>query len=137
MKNDDHDDGGDGQLQDGSSATTRELLKRYYEELGKKSARWGDLLSENFLLTGTVPKESRGREAYVNNNFFKLVRSLRVKELIVDGEKACALVNYDLISPKGNPFSSDVAEIWKAKDGKLDSVAIYFDTSAFTAFMNK
>jgi hypothetical protein len=37
---------------------------------------------------------------------WKLVKSLRVKEMIVEGESAFALVNYDLLSPKGSPFLS-------------------------------
>jgi ketosteroid isomerase-like protein len=112
----------------------RELLKRYYDGVSK-GGEWSHLLSENFLLTGTVPKESRGRDLYVNNSFFKMVKGLRVKELITEGDSGFAIISYDLVSPKGKPFSSEVAEFWKAKEGKLDSVAIYFDTAAFSSFL--
>jgi ketosteroid isomerase-like protein len=37
------------------------------------------------------------------------------------------------MSPKGRPFKCDVAEFWRAKDGMLVSVSIYFDTAAFGA----
>ncbi len=117
-----------------SSSATKELVKRYYDGLSRKTD-WGHLLSDNFLFTGTVAKESRGRDPYVNNQFFKLVRGLTVKEMAIEGEKAFALVNYNLVSPKGRSFSSDVGEFWKVKNGKLDSVAIYFDTAAFSNFM--
>jgi len=60
-----------------------------------------------------------------------MVKHLEVKLMIVENENACALVSYDLISPKGKNFSGDVAEIWKVKDGKLESLAIYFDTAEF------
>ena len=89
------------------------------------------MLSENILLTGTVAKESKGKELFVNNNFFKMVKDLKLKRMIVENENACALVNYDLTSPKGKNFSADVAEIWNVKDGKLESLAIYFDTAEF------
>ncbi len=55
--------------------------------------------------------------------------------MIVEGENACGLVSYDLLSPKGVSFSSQVVEIWKTKDGKLDSLTIYFDTVAFQKAM--
>ena len=116
--------------------STKQLLKKYYDALSKK-AEWQSLLSDNFLLTGVVEKETRGREAYQNLGFWKLVKSLRVKELIVEDESAFALVNYELVSPKGSPFSSDVAEFWKVKDGKLDSIAIYFDSAAFNNFLTR
>ena len=55
--------------------------------------------------------------------------------MVVEGGRAFALVNYDLVSPKGRTLSCDVAEFWKLKEGKLDSIAIYFDTTAFSNFM--
>ena len=113
-----------------NSSEIRDLLQKYYDGVAKGSG-WGHLLSENFLLTGTVAKESRGRDAYVNNNFFKMVKGLEVKELMTEGERGFAVARYDLVSPKGNAFTSEVAEFWKMKDGKLGSVAIYFDTAAF------
>ncbi len=118
----------------GRLTTTKDLLNKYYERLSGK----GDpapLLSENFLLTGTVAKETKGRDAYLGNMFFKLVKSLKIKSMIIDGERACVVVNYDLVSPKGDTLSCDVAEIWEVKEGKLDSLAIYFDTIAFQKFM--
>ena len=56
--------------------------------------------------------------------------------MIVERDSACALVNYDLVSPKGKSFTCDVSEIWSIKSGKLDSLAIYFDTAAFGNFMS-
>jgi len=117
-----------------SSTETREILKKYYDGLSSKGD-WNSMLSEEILLTGTVAKESKGKEPFVNNNFFKMVRSLKIKLLMVENENACALVSYDLMSPKGKSFTSEVAEIWKVKDRKLDSLAIYFDTAAFQKSM--
>ena len=93
-------------------------------------------MSDDLLLTGSIVKESRGKDAYINNNFFKLVKNLKITDMVVDGEKAFALVNYDLASPKGKTMSCDVAEFWKIKNGKLDSIAIYFDTASFQKFMS-
>ena len=117
-----------------STSSVKEILNKYYNGLASKGD-WHSMLSDEILLTGTIAKESRGVKPFVNNNFFKMVRGLKVKEMIVENEKACAIVSYDLMSPKGKSFSSDVAEIWKVKDGKLDSLAIYFDTAAFQKSM--
>jgi len=117
-----------------TSSETREILKKYYDGLSKKEG-WQSLLSDNVLLTGTIAKESRGRDAFANNNFFRMIRGLTVKGMIVENENACAVVSYDLMSPKGKRFSSVVAEIWKVKGEKLDSLAICFDTAAFQASM--
>ena len=89
------------------------------------------------MLTGTVVKELRGKKLFAGDNFFKLVRGLQVKQIIVENGNACALVSYDFVSPKGTLFSSDVAEIWKVENGKLSSLAIDFDTAAFQKSMSK
>lgn len=112
----------------------KNILNLYYENLAKKGD-WDYMLADDILLTGTIVKESRGKEQFVNNNFFKMVRDLKVKEMIVEGQKACAVVAYSLMSPKGNSFQSEVAEVWKVKNGKLESLAIYFDTAAFQKAM--
>ena len=106
-----------------TSAETKEILLKYYDGLSRNGG-WGSLLSEDILLTGTVAIESRGKELFVNNNFFKMVKDLKLKRMIVENENACALVSYDLTSPKGKDFSGDIAEIWEAKDRRLDSFAI-------------
>ncbi len=93
------------------------------------------MLADDILLTGTIAKESRGKELFINNNFFKMIKSLELKQIIVEDENACAIVRYSLMSPKGNSFTSDVAEIWMAKNGRLESLAIYFDTTQFQKAM--
>ncbi|MGZ4908223.1 MAG: nuclear transport factor 2 family protein [Halobacteriota archaeon] len=113
-----------------TSEQAKEILQRYYDGLSRKEG-WQSLLSDDIVLTGTVAQESRGKELFVNNNFFKMVKSLHVEQMIVENDNACAVVSYDLISPTGTRFSSDVAEIWKVKDGRLTSLAIYFDTAEF------
>ena len=118
----------------GDSAATRDLLTRYYEGLSKKSD-WGSLLADDFLLTGTVAKDSRGRDLYVANGFFRMVRGVKVRELMVEGRTGFAIVNYALVSPRGRSFSCDVAEFWRVAGGRLASVAIYFDTAAFNSFL--
>jgi len=78
-------------------------------------------------------KQLQGKDAALEGfrRFFSMVQSLEVKELIVDEEKASAVIRYALQSPKGNTFSSDVAEFISVKNGKFVSFAIYFDTAPY------
>jgi hypothetical protein len=56
---------------------------------------------------------------------------MRVKEMIIEGENACVIGNYDFKFPNGVNINGNVAEIWKAKNGKLDSLTIFFDSYTF------
>ncbi len=116
--------------------TTQEILEGYYNAIKQKDG-WQDFISDDILFDGTGVKATGGKDAFVEGNrqFLRAVRASQVKEMIVDGEKACALLHYDLMSPKGNTASSDVAEILTIKEGRIVSATIFFDTVAFNNFM--
>lgn len=118
--------------------TTKELLDTYYKGFANKSG-WEEVISDDFKFTGgnmtnTTPAVGKSDYIKVINRFSKLFKSMRVKEMIIDGERACVIGNYDYEFPGGKNINGDVAEIWKAKNGKLDSLIIFFDTLSFDKF---
>jgi hypothetical protein len=60
-----------------------------------------------------------------------MIRSLELRELLVEHDRACALTTYQLQPPTGPAFTSDVAEVFAVRDGKISSLDIYFDSSPF------
>lgn len=81
----------------------------------------------------TRPEPLTGKAAYrqVIDRFSRVFNSMRIKEMIVDGEKACVIGTYDYTFPNGKCMTGDVAELWTARDGKLQSLTIFFDTLTF------
>jgi ketosteroid isomerase-like protein len=57
---------------------------------------------------------------------------MHVKQMILDDKGACVIGNYDFVFPNGKRINGDVAEIWEIKDGKLNSLTIFFDTLNFS-----
>jgi ketosteroid isomerase-like protein len=114
--------------------STKETVQRYFDVLKQKGS-WDSFLAEDLKFTSFVSpvKEVTGRTAYLESTkrFFSMVESLEVRELIVEGPKACALTRYQLRGPGGSRFQSDVAEIFTVRDGKIAGFAIYFDTAPF------
>lgn len=116
--------------------TTKELLESYYKGFAQKS-NWESLLSDDFKFIGgdmTKTAPIIGKSAYVEviKRFSLLFTSMRVKQMIVNRNSACVIGNYDYLFPNGKSINGDVAEIWKVKNGKLDSLTIYFDTLTFS-----
>jgi ketosteroid isomerase-like protein len=113
---------------------TKETLTQYFEELTQKG-NWQSFLSEDLAFTSfTSPvKEVAGKAAYLESTkrFFSMITSLEVRDIIVDGSKACALTRYQLRAPTGAAFQSDVAELFTVEDGKISALGIYFDTAPF------
>lgn len=118
--------------------TTKELLDKYYKGFAKKSG-WEDVIADDFKFVGgdmTKTTPAVGKSAYIEviNRFSKLFKSMSVKEMIIDGDSACVIGNYDYEFPGGKYINGDVAEIWRVKNGKLDSLTIFFDTLSFDKF---
>jgi len=114
--------------------TTKDTIQGYFNGLKQKTG-WESFLSDDMIFTSfTSPiKQVTGKEAYLESTkrFYSMIVSFEVKDLLTEEDKACALTHYELQPPKGNTFSSDVAEIFTVKNGKINSFAIYFDSSPF------
>lgn len=118
-----------------NSKATQILLETYYEGFAKKQG-WESVISDDFIFFGgdmTDQKPAVGKQAYIEviNRFSRVFQTMRVKKMIVENDQACVIGNYDYLYPNGQKLNGDVAEIWTVKDGKLDSLAIFFDTLTF------
>lgn len=114
--------------------TTRETIQGYFASL-KQKRNWEAFLSDEMSFTSFVSpiKQVTGKGAYLEatKRFFSMVTAVEVKDLIMDGDRACALTQYEL-QPRGGPaFHSHVAEVFKVRDGKIASLGIYFDSPPF------
>src|SRR5689334_9200318 len=120
-------------LQRSTSMATRETVQRYFDELASKGD-WESFLAEDLEFTSFASpvKHVTGKTAYLESTrrFFSMIKSLEVRDLIVEGTKACALTRYQLQSPAGS-FQSDVAELITVADDSIRSLAIYFDSAPF------
>lgn len=117
-----------------TSASTKQLLETYYKGFAQKEG-WESVIADDFSYTGgglnTMPLKGKAAYIEVIKRFSRVFQSMRVKQMIVDGENASVIGNYDFKFPNGETINGDVSEIWKAKDGKLNSLTIFFDTLTF------
>ena len=111
-----------------------QVIQDYFAALGRKQ-RWESFLADDLVFTSHASPSRRlsGKEAYLGatRRFFSMISAVEVKELIVDGGKACALTRYELQPPGGRPFESEVAEVFGVRDGKIASLGIYFDSAPY------
>jgi len=117
--------------------TTKELLDIYYRGFAEKKG-WETVISDDFKFIGgdmTKTDPIVGKQSYIDviKRFSRLFQTMRPKEMIIDGDEACVIENYDYVFPNGQAINADVASIWKVKNGKLDELRIFFDTLTFQA----
>ncbi|MEO6286992.1 MAG: hypothetical protein ABIN80_05985 [Dyadobacter sp.] len=113
----------------------RELLETYYSGFAQKQG-WEEVIAADFKYSGgdmtqTVPTVGKAAYIEVIKRFSRVFKSMRVRNMIIEGENACVIGNYDYLFPNGAAMNGNVSEIWTAKNGKLDSLTIYFDTLTF------
>jgi ketosteroid isomerase-like protein len=115
--------------------TTRETVERYYERLGKRSD-WDALFADEVLFTNLASpvRQLSGKAGFLQatRRFYGSIGSLEVRELVVDGDRACALVRYEVRPPNGGPsFESHVAEFFTVNDQRIGAFSICFDTAPY------
>ena len=116
-------------------ATTRQLLETYYKGFAEK-ANWESVIADDFEYVGgdmTKTEPVIGKQQYIEiiKRFSQRFESMKVNEMIIEGNKAAVIGNYDFQFPNGQKINGNVAEFWTVKGGKLQSLTIYFDTLTF------
>ncbi len=118
--------------------STRDLVQSYYDSLNRHDDKWQELYNDDAIFAdASQTLNAKGKAAVIQSfvPFLKGVERAVVKQMIVEGDDACAIVNYDYINPKGAKLNQDVAEVWKVKNGKLAQLIIYFDLTVYRNFM--
>ncbi|HZQ20271.1 MAG TPA: nuclear transport factor 2 family protein [Terriglobales bacterium] len=116
--------------------SAREVVEKYFSAI--HGGGWESYIADDFtFVSSNLDKVAHGKAAYVEGagRFFRLTTSVKVTQLIVDGNSACALARYHLRSPKGNQGVCDVAEILTVSGEKINSSKIFFDTKALQDFV--
>jgi ketosteroid isomerase-like protein len=118
-----------------TTATTQETIQQYFDSLQGRGD-WGSLLADDVIFTSHAGpgRQISGRDAFLQGTrgFYAMIANTQLRDIMVDGEKACALTRYRLQPPNGRAaFESDIAEIFTVRRGKISSFEIYFDTAPY------
>jgi ketosteroid isomerase-like protein len=118
-----------------NQALTKQLLESYYKGFAEK-ANWEDTIADDFQYVGgdmTNTQPVVGKQAYIEiiKRFSQRFQAMRVKQMIIEGDKASVIGNYDFQFPNGQRINGNVSENWTIKNGKLQSLTLYFDTLTF------
>jgi ketosteroid isomerase-like protein len=121
--------------------TTRQLLETYYKAFAEKKD-WDTVIADDFEYVGGDMNNTNpvmGKQAYVEiiKRFSQRFETMKVSEMIVEGNKASVIGNYDFVFPNGFKINGNVSENWTIKNGKLQSLTLYFDTLTFMTNLKK
>jgi len=118
---------------------TKDVIQRFYDGLARKDSSWHNLAESVAFADASGKLGARGREAFIGSfsGFLRAVDQVQLKQLIVEGTNAAAVVSYDYVNPAGGRLHQDDAEVWKIENGQIVSLTIYFDITEFRGFMGR
>jgi hypothetical protein len=123
-----------GKTTGGSTMTTKDTIEGYLSSLQRKEG-WETYFADDLVFTSFVSPVKRvsGRAGFLEatKGFYGMIVSLKVRDLLVHRDRACATTRYQLQPPVGPAFTSDVAEVFAVRDGRIHSFEIYFDSAPF------
>ena len=118
--------------------STEKVVKSYYESQNQKDNQWKDLWADNAVFSdASQTLLAKGKESVIQSfmPFLKGVESLKIIQMIVEDKKACSIISYTYVNPKGEKMNQDLAEVAEVGDSKLAKLTIYFDLTAYRSFM--
>ena len=119
---------------------TKDVVQRFYDGLARKDSSWQDNLAESVAFGDASGKlNAQGREAFIQSfsGFLQAVDKLELKQLIVEGPNAAAVVSYAYVNPAGGRLHQDDAEVWRVENGQIVALTIYFDITEFRGFIGR
>jgi predicted dithiol-disulfide oxidoreductase (DUF899 family) len=132
-----HHDRYDSVSRQESDMNMQALLDTYYRGLERRTG-WEDTIADDFVFVGASPNSgSRGKSAYAEalHRFGRVYETVSVTESTIQGDTASVIATYGVVSPSGRKTTIEIAEVWTAREGKLASLRIYFDTARWQSFM--
>lgn len=119
---------------------TQDVVRHFYEGLARRDDGWQKNLARDVVFADASGRlQARGRDAFVQSftPFLRGVSKVELKQLIVEGSAAAAVVGYDYVNAKGEHLHQDDAEVWRVENGEVLALTIFFDITEFRAFMGR
>lgn len=93
---------------------------------------WKQCIAENISFNGPAAQVS-GIQAFIelNEGFMSMVRGNRMKKAIEVDNFVITQVEIDVAMPSGKTITLDMSEWYETKDGKIQSIKVYYDAEEF------
>ena len=118
--------------------TSKTIVEGFFEAMYTKTG-WQELITDDMRFEGPLGGVITGKEAFIGitDQFLQGTHKATVRNMIVEGDTACVLTNYQIGHPDMALLDLDACEIVKVKDGKVGSLEVYFDSKKVVEFKSK
>jgi len=109
-----------------------EVFQAFGQGLMSGTDSWKEVVAENVIFTGPVD-QVKGLEAFakLNEGFMPMIRGNEMKQAVESGNFVITQLLMDIAMPSGKVVKLDMSEWFEIKDGKIQSIKIYYDAEEF------
>lgn len=93
---------------------------------------WKQFIAENITFDGPAAQVS-GIQDFIdlNEGFMSMVRGNRMNKAVEVDNYVITQVEIDVAMPSGKTITLDMSEWYETKDGKIQSIKVYYDAEEF------
>jgi ketosteroid isomerase-like protein len=112
--------------------TPMEIFQAFGQGMMSGTDSWKEVIDDNITFTGPAAQVS-GFEAFVelNEGFMAMVRGNRMKKAVEVENFVITQVEIDVAMPSGKTITLDMNEWYEIRDGKIQSIKVYYDAEEF------
>ena len=93
---------------------------------------WKEVVADDIVFTGPAAHvEGIDAFAELNAGFLPLVRGNEMHRAVESGEFVITQISIDLAAPSGNVITLDMTEWYEVKEGKIQTIKVYYDAEEF------
>jgi len=109
-----------------------EVFQAFCEGMMSGTDAWKEVVAENIVFTGPVAQVN-GLAAFteLNEGFLPMVRGNKLNQAVESGDFVITQSLFDIATPSGKVIQLDMSEWYEIKDGKIQSIKIYYDADEF------
>lgn len=104
------------------------IYQAFVDSILDKNEAWKNLVQEDVYLKGPLA-EVQTKEDFItlNEPYFEAIQDLEVQQLLVEGNQIATQIITTIQTFDGGTTSFEVAEWYEFKEGKIQSLRVYFD----------
>ena len=112
--------------------TPMQVFQAFGEGMMSGTDAWKEVLSDDITFNGPAAQVS-GFNAFVklNEGFKSMVRGNRMKKAVEVEDYVVTQVEVDVAMPSGKTITLDMNEWYEIRDGKIQSIKVYYDAEEF------
>ena len=112
--------------------TPMEIFQAFGQGMMSGTDSWKEVIADSITFTGPAAQVS-GFEAFVelNEGFMSMVRGNRMIKALEVEDFIVTQVEIDVAMPSGKTITLDMNEWYEIRDGKIQSIKVYYDAEEF------